>query len=43
MRNVMAGSGGIPGTNTNCSLTGNEKILYSGDEPVAYFCEWKCD
>ncbi len=39
MRYVMAGSGsGSP----DCILTGNEKIIYSGGEPVSYVCEWKC-
>ncbi|UPQ79247.1 hypothetical protein M0M57_00040 [Flavobacterium azooxidireducens] len=26
----------------NCTLTGNEQIIYSGGEAVGYSCEWTC-
>ncbi|MBF4518773.1 hypothetical protein IRZ71_20655 [Flavobacterium sp. ANB] len=41
MKTIMGGYSG--GSGSGCTLTGNEKIIYSGGEPVSYACEWSCN
>ncbi|WP_026712790.1 hypothetical protein [Flavobacterium daejeonense] len=41
-KEMKAINGGYGGYGSGCTLTGEEKILYSGGEPVSYVCEWNC-
>lgn len=42
-KEMKAITGGYSAGGAGCVLTGNERIIYSGGEPVSYVCEWACE